>query len=255
MTMQTYSAPDRTGHFGKFGGRFVPETLMSALAELEKAYVAAVRRVVPGDAGGPAARLRRRAHAAVPGRAFDGPLRPRAGLPEARGPVPHRRPQDQQHGRPGAAGQGGRQDAGHRGNRRRAAWRGDGDGCRPHGPVVRRVHGHRRHGAAEDQRDANAASGRSRPAGQRRIEDAQGRDQRGPSRLGDERSRHLLRHRVGCRPASVSDDGARFSGGHRQGGSRRDAGKRESVARLPGRLRRRREQLRSACSSTSSART
>jgi tryptophan synthase beta chain len=41
MTMQTYSAPDKTGHFGKFGGRFVPETLMSALVELEKAYVAA----------------------------------------------------------------------------------------------------------------------------------------------------------------------------------------------------------------------
>ena len=38
--MQTYSAPDKTGHFGKFGGRFVPETLMSALVELEKAYVA-----------------------------------------------------------------------------------------------------------------------------------------------------------------------------------------------------------------------
>ena len=31
--------PDATGHFGKFGGRFVPETLMSALLELEDAYV------------------------------------------------------------------------------------------------------------------------------------------------------------------------------------------------------------------------
>jgi len=30
--------PDEHGHFGKFGGRFVPETLMSALAELEEAY-------------------------------------------------------------------------------------------------------------------------------------------------------------------------------------------------------------------------
>lgn len=30
--------PDVTGHFGKFGGRFVPETLMSALLELEDAY-------------------------------------------------------------------------------------------------------------------------------------------------------------------------------------------------------------------------
>ncbi len=38
--MQRYLAPDKTGHFGKFGGRFVPETLMSALLELEQAYAA-----------------------------------------------------------------------------------------------------------------------------------------------------------------------------------------------------------------------
>ena len=30
--------PDIAGHFGEFGGRFVPETLMSALLELEDAY-------------------------------------------------------------------------------------------------------------------------------------------------------------------------------------------------------------------------
>ncbi len=30
--------PDKHGHFGQFGGRFVPETLMPALLELEKAY-------------------------------------------------------------------------------------------------------------------------------------------------------------------------------------------------------------------------
>lgn len=30
--------PDRKGYFGEFGGRFVPETLMASLAELEKAY-------------------------------------------------------------------------------------------------------------------------------------------------------------------------------------------------------------------------
>ena len=32
------SFPDQAGRFGPFGGRFVPETLMSALEELEKAY-------------------------------------------------------------------------------------------------------------------------------------------------------------------------------------------------------------------------
>ncbi len=30
--------PDKNGHFGKYGGRFVPETLMPALIELEEAY-------------------------------------------------------------------------------------------------------------------------------------------------------------------------------------------------------------------------
>jgi len=31
--------PDRSGHFGRFGGRYVSETLMPALLELEKAYL------------------------------------------------------------------------------------------------------------------------------------------------------------------------------------------------------------------------
>ena len=30
--------PDKKGHFGEFGGRYVPETLMPALLELEQAY-------------------------------------------------------------------------------------------------------------------------------------------------------------------------------------------------------------------------
>lgn len=35
--------PDRRGHFGIFGGRFVPETLVPALEELERSYSAAKR--------------------------------------------------------------------------------------------------------------------------------------------------------------------------------------------------------------------
>ncbi|MBI5376017.1 MAG: tryptophan synthase subunit beta [Candidatus Schekmanbacteria bacterium] len=31
--------PDKTGHFGQFGGKFVPETLMVALEELEREYL------------------------------------------------------------------------------------------------------------------------------------------------------------------------------------------------------------------------
>ena len=50
-----------------------------------------------------------------------------------------------------------------------------------------------------------------------RVEDAEGRHQRGVPRLGHQRRQHvlLLRHRG--RPASVSDDGARLSAGHRAG--------------------------------------
>ena len=35
--------PDASGHFGRFGGRYVPETLMSPLIELERAFHAAWR--------------------------------------------------------------------------------------------------------------------------------------------------------------------------------------------------------------------
>ena len=39
--MTTNSLPDSGGHFGPYGGRYVPEVLMSPLEELEEAYAAA----------------------------------------------------------------------------------------------------------------------------------------------------------------------------------------------------------------------
>ena len=33
-----YKQPDKNGFYGRFGGRFVPETLMTAVLELEEAY-------------------------------------------------------------------------------------------------------------------------------------------------------------------------------------------------------------------------
>ena len=54
--------PDASGHFGRFGGRFVPETLMQPLVDLEKAYRAAradarllrrLRELLTTDAGRP----------------------------------------------------------------------------------------------------------------------------------------------------------------------------------------------------------
>src|SRR3954452_6062200 len=39
--MMVSSQPDATGHFGPYGGRFVPEVLMAPIEELEKAYTQA----------------------------------------------------------------------------------------------------------------------------------------------------------------------------------------------------------------------
>ncbi len=41
LTLPTYPQPDGRGRFGRFGGRYVPETLIPALDELERAYAAA----------------------------------------------------------------------------------------------------------------------------------------------------------------------------------------------------------------------
>ncbi|MFA1822870.1 tryptophan synthase subunit beta [Virgibacillus oceani] len=40
--MKNYTMPDREGKFGHYGGRFVPETLMPALMELETVYESAI---------------------------------------------------------------------------------------------------------------------------------------------------------------------------------------------------------------------
>ena len=39
--LRSVAQPDARGHFGPYGGRFVPEVLMNPLEELEKAYAAA----------------------------------------------------------------------------------------------------------------------------------------------------------------------------------------------------------------------
>ncbi len=38
MSKQKYNQPDKQGHFGKFGGRYVPETLMPLILEVEEEY-------------------------------------------------------------------------------------------------------------------------------------------------------------------------------------------------------------------------
>ena len=36
------SVPDARGHFGQYGGKFVPEALQAALMELEEAFASSV---------------------------------------------------------------------------------------------------------------------------------------------------------------------------------------------------------------------
>ena len=74
-------------------------------------------------------------------------VRRRAHLPQARRPRPHRRAQDQQRARPGAAGQAHGQAAHHRRDRRRPARRRHRHRVRAVGPRVRRLHGQRGHRA------------------------------------------------------------------------------------------------------------
>ncbi len=61
-----FSLPDKEGHFGPYGGIFVPETLMAALEELESVYRSARDGSgVPGGAPAPPLRVRRAADAAL----------------------------------------------------------------------------------------------------------------------------------------------------------------------------------------------
>ena len=49
------SVPDQDGRFGRFGGKFVAETLMSALADLEQLYedrLAALLEMMRREEGG-----------------------------------------------------------------------------------------------------------------------------------------------------------------------------------------------------------
>ena len=81
------------------------------------------------------------------------------------------------------------------------------------------------------------------------IAHAEGCDERGAARLGHQRARHVLLHRHGRGPASLSDDGARLPVGDRRRDPRADAGGRRPPAGFAGRLHRRRLQRDGAVSS------
>ncbi len=125
-------------------------------------------------------------------------------VPQAGGPGPHRRPQDQQHPRPDPAGHAHGQEAHHRRDRRRPARRGHRHGGRPLRARVPRVHGGGGHPPPGAQRVPHAAAGRRGAAGDLRQRHPQGRHQRGHPRLGGQRGEHALHHRLGGRAGSLS---------------------------------------------------
>ena len=184
-------APEPVEHrFGPYGGQFVPETLMPALAELEQAWIAsarATRPTAPSSTGccATSAGARRRSTAPAALRA-----RRAARVPQARGPQPHRLAQAQQRARPGAARQADGQAADHRRDRRRPARRRDRD----------RLRAARTWSASSTWASrTRAASGPTCSAwscSARRVQpvdagraDAEGGDLGGDPRLGDERRR------------------------------------------------------------------
>ena len=161
-------------------------------------------------------------------------------VPQARGPRPYGRPQDQQRARPGAADSAAGQDAGDRGDRRGPARRRDRDRLRAPRAAVRRVHGRGGHPASGTQRAAHASARRRSPERHVRHRHPQGRRQRGDARLGHERRVDALRARVGDGPAPVPDDRARPPATDRRRGGGPAARGRGTPARHRPRLRRRR---------------
>ena len=219
-----FRLPDERGHFGPYGGVFVAETLMRALDELKAAVRALSRRSrVPRRVRARAQALRRPSVAGLSRGALVARAGRRADLAQARGPESHRRAQDQQRDRPGAARQAHGQAARHRGDRRRPARRGHRDDRRALRHGMRRVHGLGGRQAPGAERVPHEPARRQSRAGRVRQQDAEGRAQRGDARLGHQRREHLLHHRHGGGPASVSDDGARLPARDRRRVRRADA--------------------------------
>ena len=96
---------DQPGRFGPWGGRYVPETLMAALEELEREYERAKKDPrFQGAAERAAENVCRTAYAVIFRAAAVRETWRRKDLFEARRPSAYRRPQDQQLHWSGAAG-------------------------------------------------------------------------------------------------------------------------------------------------------
>ena len=161
--------PDVHGRFGPYGGRYVPETLMHALSQLTEAYAAARKDPEFQQQLQYYLRaVRRPADAAVLRRAADERGRRGADLSQARGPEPHRRSQDQQLHRPGAADAAHGQAADHRRDRCRPARRRHGHRGRPVRLPVPGLHGRGRRSPAAAERLQDAGPGQRGGVGRQR---------------------------------------------------------------------------------------
>ena len=159
------SAEAGSDRFGPFGGRYVPETLIPALDELEAAYEAArARSGISDGVGRTAAGIRRASFSADRCAALFG-VGGRSSVAETRGPEPHRRAQDQQHGRAGVAGAAHGEAVGSSPRRARGstAWRRRRSARAS--ASVRRVHGRGGHAAPGAERLPHGADGREGRAG------------------------------------------------------------------------------------------
>ena len=183
-----HQVPDAFGRFGAFGGRFVPETLMDALNQMAEAYdearrdpafLARLDGLLADYVGRPSPLFLAERLTEHGRRGGD--------LPEARGPEPHRRPQDQQRPGPGPDRPADGQDPGDRRDRRRAARGGHGHGLRPVRPGMHRLHGRGGHPPPEAQRLQHEDDGRDGRPRDLRLADPPRRHQRGDARLDGRR--------------------------------------------------------------------
>ena len=236
--------PDAEGRFGDFGGRYIPETLMPAIADLESAYrQRGGRRLLPAGAGRSPRELCRAPHTPDP--------RVRIS-PRQLGPRIYLKREDLLHTgahkinavlAPGVAGARDGEASHRRRDRRRPARRRHGHRLRAARPGVRRLHGRGGCAQAVAQRLPDEAPRRRGPSrggsGSRTLKDAINEAIRG---LGDQRCEHPLP--VGERrgTASLPGDGARLPGRHRARGEGAAARDRGPPAHGRRRLRRRRLQ-------------
>ena len=149
--------PDARGYFGAYGGRYVPETLVAPVEELEAAYRdarqdAAYREELSRLLD----RLCRTPDTDDEGEAADGGGGRSIDLVEPGGLGAHGRAQDQQRLGPGATGVSDGEASGGGRNRGGAARCRNRHGVRAARPGVRRVHGRRRHGAPGAERGSDA---------------------------------------------------------------------------------------------------